>query len=375
MPSTIAPPASLRRTFKRFAGSLRLLALVAGLSLGIQNICIGAELPANTEPSQDHTGHPEPTSSPFPKLKKASDYPLVAVYFDTQEIVGLRLAASVDGYRWIEITDMFGVNFKPSVGSWRIMRDPSFARGPDGAFHLTWTSGREGFGYAHSKDLVNWSEPRFITINHGDLADSDPRATWAPDVVYDQNRGEFIVSFAYATQTIPGLQSSYKGDFQIYYVTTKDFETFSAPKLLLNPHPDIYEIDPALIKNGNGYTAFFKIESNNRTDGRKDGIHYAFADKLEGPWSPPSAERLPNNLDNSEGPSPIKLGKNFIVYYDRPAGLQAATSKDLRHWTDITDKLDAPYNFRHGTIRVLNPPLSDEKDNKGFFSLFKFGNH
>lgn len=377
MLSTLFSFTSLHSKSGRFIGSIRLIALAAGLTLAFQSACTSGQISEQATASTLRHEQPQtdPQPAPFPKLEKATDYPLVAVYFDTQEAVGLRLAASIDGYRWTEITDMFGLNFKPAVGSWRIMRDPSFARGPDGTFHLTWTSGREGFGYAHSQDLVNWSDPRFINIDRGPLADPGPFLTWAPDVIYDPNREEFIVSFASATQKVPGLQTTYKGNFEIFYVTTKDFETFSDPQRLLTPHPDIFEIDPALIIDDNQYVAFFKVESNNRIDGRKDGIHYAFADKLEGPWSPPSAERLPNNLDNSEGPSPVKLGKEFIVYYDRPAGLQAAASKNLRHWTDITGKLDAPRNFRHGTIRVLNPLPSDEKGGKGFFSLFKRGDH
>src|SRR4051812_30452143 len=70
---------------------------------------------------------------------------------------GLRLLYSSDGYHWMEINKVF---LKPEVGTGKVMRDPSMIQGPDGTFHLVWTSGWKGdigFGYANSKDLIHWS--------------------------------------------------------------------------------------------------------------------------------------------------------------------------------------------------------------------------
>ena len=70
---------------------------------------------------------------------------------------GLRFAFSHDGYNWSNVPGLF---LKAHVDK-GIMRDPSICRGPDGTWHLAWTSawrGNNGFGYAHSKDLVHWSE-------------------------------------------------------------------------------------------------------------------------------------------------------------------------------------------------------------------------
>src|ERR1044072_863596 len=61
---------------------------------------------------------------------------------------GLRYAWSEDGYHWKEVPGTF---LKPSVGPSKLMRDPSLARGPDGVYHLVWTTGWKtdrGFGYA-----------------------------------------------------------------------------------------------------------------------------------------------------------------------------------------------------------------------------------
>lgn len=297
----------------------------------------------------------------FRFLDAVTDYPLVAVYFGEGEHAGFHLAASYDGYNWAEITQAHNVSFNPKIGPWETFRDPSFDRGPDGTFHMTWTCGNNGFCYANSKDLVNWSSPRFIKVNKGPLSKKPLMMTWAPEVFYDADRGEFIVCFASADTHMPNLQTRFKGNFQSFYVLTKDFQSFSDPALLLQPHPEMFEIDPALIKHDGKYFAFVKIESSNTFDGGKDGIHYASADRLEGPWSKLSGTKLPANQNNSEGPSPLKLGKEIIVYYDRPDALQAAKTKNLRAWKDVTHKISPPRGFRHGTFRQLNPLPSKEQ--------------
>ena len=50
---------------------------------------------------------------------------------------GLRLLYSYDGYKW---KDLDTVLLKPNVGNQKVMRDPSMVKGPDGTYHLVWTS-------------------------------------------------------------------------------------------------------------------------------------------------------------------------------------------------------------------------------------------
>ena len=73
---------------------------------------------------------------------------------------GLRYLYSEDGIHWDSIP---GVWLKPELGQHQLMRDPSMVRTPDGTYHLVWTTswkGDLGFGYAHSKDLIHWSDNR-----------------------------------------------------------------------------------------------------------------------------------------------------------------------------------------------------------------------
>ena len=77
------------------------------------------------------------------------------------------------------------------VGS-RLMRDPSIARGPDGMFHMVWTTGwwDKGIGVAHSKDLIEWSPQQFVPV----MADRpDAQNCWAPEIFFDEDQGRFLI--------------------------------------------------------------------------------------------------------------------------------------------------------------------------------------
>ena len=53
----------------------------------------------------------------------------------------------------------------------------------------------------------------------------------------------------------------------------------------------------------------------------------------------------------AEGPSPLKIGDQWYVYFDcyREDRYGAVTSRDLKHWTDISDQLKMPPDATHGT--------------------------
>src|SRR5437016_1713699 len=53
---------------------------------------------------------------------------------------GLQLATSTNGLQWTELKAPNGKSFiEPQVGG-KLMRDPSLALGPDGMFHMVWTT-------------------------------------------------------------------------------------------------------------------------------------------------------------------------------------------------------------------------------------------
>ncbi len=272
---------------------------------------------------------------------------------------GLHLASSDDGLKW---TPLKGdrIFLAPQVGKEKLMRDPSIQRGPDGVFHCVWTCSwnDHGIGYAESKDLVHWSEERFIPLMENDAG---TRNCWAPELLYDEANARWLIIWS---STVPGKFSETDGqdksatnpgyNHRMYAVTTKDFKTFSPTKLFFNPGFNC--IDGAVFQDGKKFVLVFKDETNVPFPVQKN-LKLAFADKAEGPYQDISAPITPKDARGagvwSEGPTPVKIGGQWYVYFDeyRNGRYGLITSKDLKEWTEVPpDKFSLPRGIRHGTI-------------------------
>lgn len=257
---------------------------------------------------------------------------------------GLHLCWSEDGLNWKTLND--GKSFMtPTVGKHKLVRDPSIVQAPDGTFHMVWTISwtQPGIGYAQSKDLIHWSEQRSVSV-----MENEPtvRNCWAPELFFEESDGTYYIFWS---STIPdrfegpGSEDNY--NHRQYYVTTKDFETFSPTKLFFEPGHNV--IDGFLAKEGKQYLLFYKDETL-RPEPKKS-IHLAIGESPTGPFKPQGEIGHTNWI---EGPSAIKIGDYWYVYYDcYGAGHYGAVrSKDLKHWENITDKISFPKGVRHGTI-------------------------
>jgi len=284
--------------------------------------------------------------SPAAAAPPADDCLLLS-YFKGNGEDGLHLAFSRDGLKWTAINGGKSL-LSPEVGRHKLMRDPSIVQGPDGRFHMVWTSSWSDriIGYAHSQDLIRWSKQRAIPVM---MHEPEARNSWAPELFYDQSTGQFLIIWS---TTIPGRfpqtagSSESKYNHRIYYTKTRDFETFAPTKLFYDPGYNV--IDGFLAKAGRKYLLFFKDERLHPQP--KKLILMATADRVEGPYTRPTEPISPQTW--IEGPSAIRLGKAWVVYFDcyRAHRYGAAMSEDLKHWTDMTDRLDVPPGTRHGTV-------------------------
>jgi len=268
---------------------------------------------------------------------------------------GLHLAYSDDGFHW---TALKGDKtfLEPQVGKEKLIRDPSIQLGPDGLFHAVWTCSwnDHGIGYAESKDLIHWSEQKFVPLMENDPA---TRNCWAPEVFYDAANKQWLIVWS---STVPGKFPETDGqdansaannpgyNNRLYYVTTADFKTFSATKLLYNP--GFNSIDAAIFQNGKKFVLIFKDESNAPFPVQKN-LKLAFADLATGPYTDVTAPISPKGIW-SEGPTPIKIGEKWFVLFDkyRDHKYGLITSMDLKTWTDESAKLVVPSGLRHGTV-------------------------
>jgi hypothetical protein len=255
---------------------------------------------------------------------------------------GLRLLYSEDGKNWTDCNRTF---LKPEVGS-KVMRDPSIAQGPDGEFHLVWTSGwnkDRGFGYAHSKDLVNWSAQQFIPVMDYDTSVVN---VWAPEIFYDDAGKQFIIVWASTIPyKFPKGQEDERNNHRLYYTVTKDFKTFSPAKLFLDPGFSV--IDSEIIKRGpNDYVLILK--DNTRPN---RNIKVAFANNALGPYKNVSA---PFTDNFTEGPSVAKVGKEYLIYFDayRTKTYEAVKTEDFIHFSPAT--VAVPEGHKHGTVFMVS---------------------
>ncbi len=269
-------------------------------------------------------------------------------YFKNNGQDGLHLAYSRDGLKWVALNDNRSF-LTPAVGKDKLMRDPSICQGPDGTYHMVWTSGwwDKIIGYSSSKDLINWSEQSAIPVMEHEPA---AKNSWAPELFYDDATDTYYIFWA---TTIPGRHSEVaasereKGlNHRIYYVTTKDFKTFSDTQMFFNP--DFCVIDAVIMKQPDGeYLMAVKNENSapaeknirlTRTKSLADGFPTEVSAPITGDYW-------------AEGPAPLQVGDYTYIYFDKYTQHKygAVRSADGKNWEDVSDQVVFPQGTRHGT--------------------------
>ncbi|MFD2967499.1 glycoside hydrolase family 43 protein [Sphingobacterium bambusae] len=254
---------------------------------------------------------------------------------------GLRYLYSKDAYHWEEVP---GVFLKPTLGTQKIMRDPSMLRDKKGVYHLVWTiawKGDSGIGYARSKDLIHWEDEKIIPVMEHEPSTVN---VWAPELFYDEQEDRYVIIWA---STIPhrfpkGAEAE-DNNQRMYYTTTKDFNNFTPTKLFADPGFSI--IDAVIVKKDrDGYVLVLK--DNTRPN---RNLKVAFADNALGPFeqvSTPFSDYL------TEGPSVVKVGGQWLIYFDSygSKSYEAVATTDFKHFEKVNEKIVVPEGHKHGTI-------------------------
>jgi len=286
-------------------------------------------------------------------------------YFINNGSDGLHLAYSQDGYNWKSLKNNKSF-LTPSIGSDKLMRDPCIIYGPDKKFHMVYTvSWRErSIGYTYSTDLINWSKQLKIPVM---MNEENALNCWAPDIFYDSISKKYVILWS---TTIPGRfkETDNSGDsihihtpsrlegktdliltynHRLYYVTTKNFQDFSKTKLFFDQGFNV--IDGSVNKSEKDYILFLKDET--RYPPQKN-IRITSSKSLFNSFEPVSDPITGDYW--AEGPSSIKIGDYWHVYFDKymTTGnrMGAVKSKDLKNWIDISDQINFPENALHGSI-------------------------
>jgi hypothetical protein len=274
---------------------------------------------------------------------------------------GLHLAASRDGYRWDKLGG--GRSYlAPAVGNAKLMRDPCIVQGPDGTYHMVWTSGwnENNIGYASSKDLLHWSAQQALPVMAHEPAAMN---AWAPEISHDRERGEFVLFWA---STVPGRfpgtdgSSEERYNHRLYATTTKDFKTFTPTRLFYDPGFSV--IDATFLEFHGRRHLLVKDET--RHPPRKY-LQLAPASGVQGPFGELGAPFTPAGKW-VEGPTALQVDGYAVVYYDAYTTKHygALRSRDLVHWEDVTSRMHfpdegTPRRMRHGTALAVPAALLD----------------
>ncbi len=98
-------------------------------------------------------------------------------------------------------------------------------------------------------DLVRWRGPRLVKV-----APDNAGCAWAPEAVYDAQRGEYMVFWASKTAD-DGFRKH-----RIWGARTKDFVTFGEPFVYIEKPTTL--IDTTIVRDGDDYYRFTKDEKS-----------------------------------------------------------------------------------------------------------------
>lgn len=262
---------------------------------------------------------------------------------------GLHLTWSEDGLKWEALNNVQSY-LQPMVGENKLMRDPCVTQTPDGMFHMVWTTSWTGqtIGYAHSEDLIHWSEQIAIPV----MAHEDSVVNcWAPEINYIPESEQFIIYWSSTVtdqflETANSTEDSTQRNHRIYYTLTSDFEDFSPTELLYDP--GFNAIDASIYPLDDRYLMFIKDETE-LPEAQKN-ISIAYADELTGPYAI-AGEPITGDYW-AEGPAAAQIDGTWHLYFDkyRKGEFGLLVSDDLQNWEEKSDQLVMPEGIRHGTI-------------------------
>lgn len=189
----------------------------------------------------------------------------------------IHFAVSRDGYNFEPLNENKEVIIQ-TLGK-KSVRDPYLLKGEDGFYYIIGTdmAASEGWTSNHalitwkSADLITWTEETVIDIRDFGGAFATTNRAWAPQALWDSEKGQYMVYWAHSTE---------ENDIAaMYYAYTSDFKTLTTPQPLYI-REGIQTIDADIIYNAQNskYYMYFKHDEDQT-------IAYVTADKMSGPYT------------------------------------------------------------------------------------------
>ncbi|MFD9441786.1 family 43 glycosylhydrolase [Streptomyces sp. NPDC060006] len=310
-----------------------------------------------------------PPGAPHVSKQKYAGY--LFAYFTGEgtadgEQIRYALSRGNDALHWRELNA--GKPVLTSTTGEKGLRDPFVIRSPEGdKFYMIATDlrmyrnssgswddvqrhGSKSIMVWESTDLVHWTDQRLVKVSPDSAGN-----TWAPEAYWDDELGEFVVFWAsklYADDDPEHTGSTYN---RMMFATTKDFRTFSEPKIWDDPGYSV--IDSTVVQHKGTYYRYTKDErdptssspcskfvtaekSTSLTD-----TSYDFVSDCIGSGS----------IDRGEGPTVFRSNteKKWYLFIDEYGGRGyvpfETTDLDSGKWTMSKD-YQLPASPRHGTV-------------------------
>ncbi|MEW2398979.1 family 43 glycosylhydrolase [Streptomyces sp. NPDC046862] len=272
------------------------------------------------------------------------------------------LSKGDDPLKWRELND--GKPVLTSTLGEKGLRDPFIIRSPEGdKFYQIATdlriygngnwdasqrTGSKSIMVWESTDLVHWTNQRLVKVSPDSAGN-----TWAPEAFYDEQRGEYVVFWASKLYDNP----EHSGDTynRMMYATTRDFYTFSEPKVWIDRGYSV--IDSTVIKHDGTYYRLSKDERNNTSS--TPNSKFIFEEKsdslLDTSWTAVAEGIGKGAMNAAEGPLVFKSNTEdkWYAFLDEFGGRGyipfETTDLASGNWTPSTG-YDLPAKPRHGTV-------------------------
>ncbi len=215
-------------------------------------------------------------------------------------------------------------------------------------YHFDWPTvshhGSKCLSMWESEDLVNWSEQRLLR-----LGDENFGCLWAPDVFYDPENEDYVIHWS-SSHAFNAF-----GNMGIWFSRTKDFQSFTEPKLLYLKE-DAGVIDSAIYVENGKYYMFLKSDNN------PERIILLSAEHADGPYfriDEFDRSMLAIEAGLYEGPTAVRLDDGrwclFLDYYGVPGAGQGyvpfvTDSLASGRFIRSDQQFSFPYGYKHGTV-------------------------
>lgn len=280
------------------------------------------------------------------------DFAYLFAYFlgNAPEQERLSYAVSLDGYNFKALNNGRAV-WQSKAGT-ECLRDPYIFKGEDGLYHLLATDMKSSLGWnsnrnllsAKSTDLVHWFDDTIIEIANKYPSMMGADRAWAPQAIYDTDKGSYMIYFA---ARVPGIDDR----TIMYYAYSRDLKTLdTAPAVLFAPADGHDAIDSDIVFRNGKYYMYYKDETTKR-------IKLGISDHASGPYR--EIKQVSDGNLGVEGPNIYNIiGTDKWLMMSDAYGDGYYVMQETSDMENFTSLNRSSYSFdftpRHGYVIPIN---------------------